>query len=296
MTYEQFIEEAKKDLMKRMTNVRVTSAVVLRNNGIKIDALMIRSRKSGFYIHTRPAYELYISGKMLFTEIMEVIVERHKNEKPEKMFDVGLYYDYQKAKEVLYGRLINTEKNKEFLEDVPHREILDLSLVYSVDAECLDSSGVGSMVVTKAIMELWGVDEETLYMQMTDNLERNNKGIVQSASSIEEEILGTAETECDESILPMYVLSNRCKRFGAVEMMNKALLDKAAVVFGRDFWLLPASIHEFILLPLLDEELDRAFMSVMVKETNRKEIAEEEILSDHLYRYRKETGQIEIAA
>jgi len=53
---------------------------------------------------------------------------------------------------------------------------------------------------------------------------------------------------------------------------------------GSDFYLLPSSIHELILVPV-GEDRDREHLEEMVKEINQTQVAMEEILSDTVYNY-----------
>ena len=51
-----------------------------------------------------------------------------------------------------------------------------------------------------------------------------------------------------------------------------------------DFFILPSSVHEVILLPTKTKDA-MGELSAMVKEINAAEIAREDILSDHAYYY-----------
>ena len=52
-----------------------------------------------------------------------------------------------------------------------------------------------------------------------------------------------------------------------------------------------SSIHEVILIPAYDHDSYDELTS-MVKEVNSTQLSKEEILSDHVYFYSRETGQI----
>lgn len=64
--------------------------------------------------------------------------------------------------------------------------------------------------------------------------------------------------------------------------------EKVAALIGEDFYILPSSIHELIVVP---ESLgmNRLQLENMVEEINQTEVEQEEILSNTVYRYiRKE--------
>ncbi len=94
----------------------------------------------------------------------------------------------------------------------------------------------------------------------------------------------------------MYVVTNKKRMYGAVAMLDRKVMKKAAEILGRDFIILPSSIHEVIVIPALNGDEDAGQMALMVKEVNATEVTADEILSEHVYRYDYQTGEIEIAA
>ncbi len=101
---------------------------------------------------------------------------------------------------------------------------------------------------------------------------------------------GLQEAFPDE--IPMKVLTNSKRSSGAVCILYPGVLEEvAAERMGGDFYIIPSSVHEVILLPddgrLLEENLKE-----MIFEVNRTKVDPEEVLSDNLYYYdaeRKET-------
>ena len=77
-----------------------------------------------------------IYGKVQKKEQIEILVDEMINfyetevKKDIDFSDISKLQDYEKVKLHLYPKLISTKKNKELLSDVPHKNILDLSLVY----------------------------------------------------------------------------------------------------------------------------------------------------------------------
>ncbi len=102
----------------------------------------------------------------------------------------------------------------------------------------------------------------------------------------------TGIMDCDA--VSMYVVSNRSRMYGA--MANKKTMQEAAKIFGRDFMILPSSVHELILVPSFGGPGEAVRMAKMVREINDTEVAEDEVLSCHVYRYDCQTGNISIAA
>lgn len=84
----------------------------------------------------------------------------------------------------------------------------------------------------------------------------------------------------------MYVLTNYTGVNEASALLYPKVLEEFYHKYNCDFYVLPSSIHEVILLPSSDAVNPKLLRS-MVQEVNQT-IAEEERLSSHVYRFGKE--------
>ena len=82
----------------------------------------------------------------------------------------------------------------------------------------------------------------------------------------------------------MYILTNRCKRFGAAEMLDKNTLRMITGQIGDGFIVLPSSVDETIVLPPKDGTEYEALVE-MVRDINDTEVDADERLSYHVYVY-----------
>ena len=82
---------------------------------------------------------------------------------------------------------------------------------------------------------------------------------------------------------PLWVLTNRQRIQGASCILYPGLLKRLAAE-KRNFYLLPSSIHEVILLAEQGSETPQRLKD-MIAEVNRTQVAPEEVLSDSLYYY-----------
>ena len=83
----------------------------------------------------------------------------------------------------------------------------------------------------------------------------------------------------------MYVLSNIYYNHGAAVIAYPGLLTRVEQLLGS-FFLIPSSIHEVILVPVEDmDAYDIAGANEIVRSVNEHEVAENEILSDHVYNH-----------
>ena len=82
----------------------------------------------------------------------------------------------------------------------------------------------------------------------------------------------------------------------AAQIIRSDVLKSAGELIGRDYYVIPSSIHELLLVPDEKKPGMADEIAAMVDSVNRTQVAEDEILSFHVYRYDREREQMSIAA
>ena len=216
-----------------------------------------------------------------------------------KSVDMRQYLTYQSVKMSIVYKLISTERNGELLEDIPHMDFLDLSIVF----QCLvteNELGMASMLVHNVHLRLWDVSVEELYKAAREN---TPKLMPHTVKSMAEVLLEIEESENPEGFdrdehmeeyadkVPMYVLSNVKRVEGAACMLYPNLVRDFSDIIDSSFYIIPSSIHELLLLPAKDTE-EKEEIRKMIKEINDTQVSADEILSYSLYYYDREEGKI----
>lgn len=178
----------------------------------------------------------------------------------------------------IYCRLINTERVKENLENIPHEKILDMVMTYYVRF-VISQGEYLSVMVNNKLMESWNISKEQLKDIAWCNTLRDNPAVFTPLDSIFEEL--GVNTEPNERSI--YVISNEKRNLGAVCIVYPGFLEKAAEEFKSDFYVLPSSVHECLAVPC--DDLCAGDLRKMVRSINRTELKSNEILSDSVYRY-----------
>lgn len=221
------------------------------------------------------------------------------NSKKQDYVDMRHFLNYEAVKSNIVYKLINTERNRELLEDIPYIEFLDLSIVF----QCLISKKefhLETLLIHNVHTKLWGVTVEELYRAAEENTQKILPYELRNMTDVMDEILeaeGTEEFKQEdcmaepESNKLMYVLSNQKIIEGAVSMIYPGLLKDFSDRMGSSFYIIPSSVHEVLLLPAENPE-DRENLKDMVKEINDTQMEAEEILSYSLYWFDKDKSEI----
>ena len=187
----------------------------------------------------------------------------------------GEFPDKEKFMENIFFQVINTEKNKTLLLEVPHREYLDLSIIYRYAVNISDND-IATTTINYILMDEFKLTEEELYEAAYKNTRRLLKPKVTSPG-----------------ITGFYMLSNDLNIFGANGILYKDIIAKEAKKLNTDIYLIPSSIHEFLIQPV-SNILKPKDLKEIIKEANEHVIDPEDYLSDSLYIYKLETDTIEV--
>ena len=93
-----------------------------------------------------------------------------------------------------------------------------------------------------------------------------------------------------ETEIPLYVLTNEHRCEGAAMILSDSICQEIASWMG-DFYVLPSSIHETILIPK-EISSDYRGLSSMVQEVNESAVEPGDRLSDHVYEYDSKTHEL----
>ena len=320
MNYEIFKEVLKKKIKEYMPsefkNYKVVERKVHKVNCDR-DAINVVSAEKNKGISGSPTiyidslYEMYKQGESMgeiIRDAADMITEGY-NKMPEIMKDEKL--DMDKLKERLIVTLVNTAQNENYLKGVPHREFLDLSVVY----RCLintDKNGTSSIVVTNDLAETMGMNEAQLYEQAMANTPKllpvsirpmdeiiceiilKEMGEAQDIVSREETMSVIDEVKGSSKGMDLYVMTNSEKFNGASELLFPENLDELSKKFDSDIYIIPSSTHEIIAISSIGKDVNE--LQEMVNEVNMNEVLIEDRLSNEVYHYDKNKKELTVAS
>ena len=90
----------------------------------------------------------------------------------------------------------------------------------------------------------------------------------------------------------MYVLTTESSTLGACAMYYPDVKEKAGELIGSDYYILPSSVHEVILIPDT-AGIDAKELCDMVRQANRTVVEEKDILSDNVYHYSRDERRLD---
>lgn len=317
MDYQKFYKQLIEDLQKKLGEeyqVKITD--IQKNNGVFLEGIMITNERSQVSpnIYLEYFYDRYQEGETL-EEIVEEILHMYHETMTRSPLQMEQLAQLQKHENNIFFRLTNYKMNKKFLEKVPHIRYLEFAITF----HCLlekQEYGIQSFCINETIRQEWGICIEQLYHLALKNTPYLFPPKIQSMEKMMHKIIedskkGASYTEknpCDEEYEVslenmmldiedsdeafMYVLSNNLGIHGATALLYPSVLDTFAKKSGKNLYLLPSSVHEWIIVAQ-QEEFSKEMLRDMVYDVNSTQVARDEILSNQVYFYNRDTKQIE---
>lgn len=294
--YSQFKQQIVSSLQKQLgTETRITIQDIVKNNDTHLDGLTILPENSCVCptIYLNYYFQKYENGCPI-SKITGQILAVYRENLPASSIDFSFFTDYTQVRSNIVFKLINYERNPELLSDVPHYRFLDLALVFYCLIET-SPDGCASILIHNRHLSYWNITNDDLFALAQQNTPRLLAYELRDMTDVLRELFAAEPSVCedDDSLSPasMYILTNRAKRNGSVCILYDNLLLNFANRLGCDLFILPSSIHEVLLIPA-NSQTETKDLSEVVREVNSCQLSREEILSDHVYYFSRETGRL----
>ena len=264
-------------------------ADIVKNNGLICYGISVSQKGSNVAatVYTEDFADEYFSERKSIEEITNRIAELVTKEPPVSPKMINDLSDYSAVREKLRPMLVNYEANREELRECPHERFLDLAVILYVDL--MNEIG-GTVKVTGRLLEKWGVEEREAFSQAFENLRTREKSSVRNLGGILREA-GIPIDLPEENCLPMYIITNQKKQFGAVYLTDENLLGMIAEKLDSDLLIYPSSVHELI---VCSARLGFGLHASDIRDINREAVDQKEWLSASVYRYDRSTGKTTI--
>lgn len=302
MSLEGFCRYMKTAIQQRLgSDCLVSMHQVTKNNGLMLQGLSIQERGSNLSpnIYLDFYYNQYRHGRSL-KEMELDILEVYQQKKISVEVDMSFFKEWEQVKKSIVFKLVNYEQNRELLREIPYVPFLDLAVVPYVLLE-LQEKDYGAIQIHKKHLELWNVTEHQVFEAAKENTPKLLPHNLKHMTDIIAEVITQGEENSISKVyldlevgdalqFTMYALSNQYLLHGAVCILYPNVLAEFANKMNSDLYILPSSIHEVLLI--LTDEKTSSDLSKTVRDINETEVLRQDILSNHVYKFTRETGKI----
>lgn len=302
LSYREFEQAIQEEILQYLdAGIYLKVYPVLKNNSLHLDGLIFGQDGHWIspYFYLQMYYSRYCDGEET-EELAQEILERWRQTAwNQEMFPIEI--SYERCKNHIIYRLISLERNRELLEDIPYIPFLDLAVTFHYLVR-KEEQGIGTVRVTNQLIEEWAIDHRKLMKLSMENTIQLFPCRVRSLSSVIDTLLEEPgekqgwEDNLDWSACnpqePL-VLTNESGINGAGVLLYPKMLERIGDFLEDDFYLLPSSIHEIIVIKKTGSG-DCGELEQIVSEVNSTCVEQDEILSDRIYRYSRKEKRMKI--
>lgn len=191
------------------------------------------------------------------------------NNEDEKMARSIMESDFEHIKDKLFIRVYGVGINEEDFSFLPNTKINNLAITYNVLIDKLtDYPPIKSIKITNELLDKYGVSKEELHKAAIQNSEK----------------IFPAKYYKTNDLVPFNILTNEIGCLGAAALFYPNQMEKIAASLGGNYFVLPSSIHEVLVLPDYGN-LNYMELEQMVKEINKTTVDRKDQLSNDVYYY-----------
>lgn len=193
---------------------------------------------------------------------------------------------HDNAAHYLKTAIVSYKGNEEWLKETPHERVADLAVYGKWDF----GNGYSAKVTNQLLTHLKMTKEEMIKtakgnMAMQSRLRTMAGAIVSQMvyDGMPEEKAAELKEEIPDS--PFLVLNVNGGTDGAALIADSSVMKKVSRDLGEDYYILPSSVHEALILPKSKCDMDVEELKRMVYDINRQEVATQDRLSDNVYEF-----------
>lgn len=287
-------------LPEQYATAQITLTTKVKNNDVEQTGILVRmpEDKATPVIYLDAYFRQYEEGRGIEDILTEIAQVRDRAlPSPISMLGADFLTDYENVRPLLQMRIFDTERNAKRLSGIVHHSFGDYSAAYGVLLS-EDSEHAMSVMVTPELMDTWGITKKKLHddtiladlsrepclIPMSDMLGNMfGEGVPRNFLSDPSLTMDSLE---EDGMEKLFVLTNKEKVNGAGLILNSALQEKIANAVGGNYYVLPSSLHEVLILPdMPGMEMTAAQLSEMVHTINESTVAPEDTLSDKVEYY-----------
>lgn len=295
--YKAVEEQIREYLPEELKDAVIEINKVPKTNDIYLHGLTIRNGDNAVVpnLYLEGYFEELDKGESLESLLKTISVDYSAacQAKRPQVEDMDLKFEAVKPN--LVFQVVDMDLNKNRLKDLAYRPLGNgFAMIYAVRIEDMDGSEgrihISRDLLAKEKWDLIEVDKAAM-----KNTSENMPAELVSMTNPMFGLNGVNYLDDDapdfEAGEAMLILSNQTKMQGAAAFFYPGVQEKVAEVIGQSYYVLPSSIHEFIILPD-DGSHSAKDLGEMVKDANKTVVSPQEVLADKVYRYDKDAKEL----
>ena len=185
MVYTTFVQHMRDQVQKKVGQEGSVEIMKIQKlNGVFLQGLLIRKEAETVTptIYLDHFYDRYCGGRSMdqvAREFMEVYEQNRITDRP----DLNYLQDYERVKKQLGMKLVNYDKNREMLREIPHVRYLNLAVIFCCHVTH-PVIGRGNIMIREEHIKIWNITKETLFEDALLRAPQNAPCVIRSIDDV----------------------------------------------------------------------------------------------------------------
>lgn len=296
--YELFIEQLTNGI-HNITDISLENIKFTNKGGDRLNITF--AEYDGTYVdcsvHVEELYVAYQNGIRL-NAIVDYICGDVLHAKNCNIYDkTKTLMNYDTAKNRLFVRLLNCDRNADVLKNVVHKTLGDIALTVCAIVDD-NREDLISTKILKFMVKKWGKTETDIFNEALENTYRATPPRIYKWEEMifNREYTGDSFMEsCDEDVISKDAMGNclstTIKTNGAVAVFLPGVAEHLAELLNSDFYMVFTSIHEVMIHNA--KKVDPEDLKSVLTDTIRETVPEEDYLTSRIYKYNRRKHKFE---
>lgn len=273
--FKDFVNNMKEELSSRIPDAELSIRDVVKNNDVIHTAITIKkdNEEAAPSIYMDYYYSRYKAGVDMNYLISDAMNEYNNSSRIGSNFNDEMFY----ARDNIFLKLVNKQRNTKNLEDTPYIEFKDLAVTFRV-LIYKDANGIASVQVTNKVLEKMGLSKEEAFDIAKMNTLQLFSPEFQNISDV---IRRDTNEEFDIPDMDIYMLTTDVGVNGATLLLYDELINDFVNKNG-ECYIITSSVHEVIFIPKDNVDDIRDFKE-LIREVNNIMTPKQDYLSDNIY-------------
>ena len=284
---EELMEQVKAEIEKNGLEGNAELQMVKKANDRELHVITIRSNTGiSPVMYINELWDLHLKGEDTKT-LAEYVVCGYKGhcKKKEQFSDV--LDDKEELKKHLYVKLVDSKYNEQYLNHCVHKEVeAGLALIAEARFDDKENFGFYSSVITQDLADTQNLDKEEVITAGVENARNDEDGVklfVLSKNIFNDKPDNVLGQELDKN--EVFVLTTESQMCGTHVIVTRPdVMDGIREQIG-DFWIIPSSRHEVLVIAKEQERLTPKQMLEMLRDANKEVVSDNDFFSDDLFQY-----------
>ena len=273
----------------------------VKTGDIQLHGLMITKDKSTPtpIVYLDKFWDQYLRGEKFERIITEIAADYAQAVRNTPEIDIP-NFDENMIKDKVHLRVLDKSANRDFLSQHPS---LDLGCGYAatmyIPIEGLEGR-VAMTQITNDLMGSFDLDSRELFERAMENTAKEQPAVF---SSIEDILFGfggnklllndLSEVSPESGLM---AITNENSHMGSIGLFYPDAQEKIGELLGENYFVLPSSIHEVLIMRESMAPAEPKQMAEMVHSINENQVAPEDRLGNRVMYYDREAKELTVAA